>query len=221
MPYKRKTNNAPASAKKSKSTTPHYSATDLGLDAKKLTKLHESIGELKAATDAMKDHPIKGVVLSKARELILSRQANSFYIDLEDGKSLLMKPNTRRYALNDTAAEAIERVIEFKEEDDKEVPTGYDVSDYYQESQQIKLDADSIHDRLGEDEYATFQADLAEFMATRKLGDCWEMSSTLTAKPDFYQTSRFGLPLEINQKIEEIQPQVISVTAKKEIADDE
>jgi len=218
MPIKRKTNNAPTSAKKSKSTTPHYAAKDLGLDAKKLTKLHKSIGELKAATDAMKDHPIKGEVISKARELVLSRQATSFYIDLSDGKSLLMKPNTRRYPLNDTAAEAIERVIEF---DDKEKPTGYDISDYYQESQQIKLDADSIHDRLGEDEYATFQADLAEFLAKRKLGDCWEMSSTLTAKPDFYQTSRFGLPLEINQKIEEIQPQVISITAKQEIQNDD
>lgn len=218
MPIKRKTNNAPTSAKKSKSKTPHYSAKVLGLDAKKLTKLHKNIGELKEATDAMKDHPTKGDVLGKARELVLSRQANSFYIDLDDGKSLLIKPNTRRYALNDTAAEAIERAIEFKkDEDEEEVPTGYDVSDYYQESQEIKLDADSIHDRLGEDEYATFQADLAEFMATRKLGDCWEMSSTLTAKPDFYQTARFGLPLEINQKIEEIQPQVISITAKQEI----
>ena len=207
MPIKKKTTTAPKSASKSKSNTPHIQPSVVGIKAKSLVGLHDNIEKLKKAKSAMEDDPTRGELLSKARELAIKERMGSFYVDLPDNKSLLVKPSTRRYPLSDVAAERVEEIID---------DAGYESSDYYQESQEIKMDANAIYDRLGDDDWGTFQGDLAEFMSERGLGDCWEIVSKITAKPDFYD-SRHGLPNEVNLEIEKVAPTSVSITAKRSI----
>ena len=112
MPIKKKTTTAPKSVSKSKSNTPHIQPSMVGIKAKSLVGLHDNIEKLKKAKSAMEDDPTRGELLSKARELAIKERMGSFYVDLPDNKSLLVKPSTRRYPLSDVAAERVEEIID-------------------------------------------------------------------------------------------------------------
>jgi hypothetical protein len=195
------------SAAPSKATTPHLKPGAVGISKGKLEALHRLIEERKVIEDGFKSDPTKKELLEEARDAIFSNRAGSFYVDLDDGKSLLVKPNSRRYALTEAHTEKIESIIE---------SAGYDAGDYYHESQSITMDADSIYGRMSEKGYGKFQSDLAEFMADRGLGDCWEMVSSVIAKPDF-AVARHGLPVDVNMAIEKVKPMPIGVEAKRSI----
>jgi hypothetical protein len=195
------------SAPSARTATPHLSCKAVGINKGKLEALHRLIEERKVIEDGFKSDPTKKALLEQARDAIFSNRSGSFYVDLNDGKSLLVKPNSRRYALTEDHAEKIEDIIE---------TAGYDAGDYYHESQAITMDADSIYGRVSEEGYGKFQSDLAEFMADRGLGDCWEMTSSIIAKPDF-PVARHGLPVDVNMAIEKVKPMPIGVEAKRSI----
>ena len=206
MPIAKKSSTAPKGATKSKSNTPHLGLKDVGITAPKAKALHSLIEQVKQVASDLKEDPTKMEILDVARRKIFEERAGSFYVDIAKGLSLLIKPSSRRYPLSDEAAERIEEIVE---------NAGYDAGDFYHESHEIKMDADSIYERLGgDDEYEQFQADLAEFMHDRKLGDCWEMKSSIIQKPD---ANRHGLPVEVNMEIEKVKPMTIAVEAKRTI----
>jgi len=195
---------------KSRSNTLHITPAEIGISEESLNKLHSVIEEKKKINSLWDSCPIKAEVLDATRKRMFGSRGGSFYIDLphRDGmKQILVKPSSFRGSLSDAQAENIEEIIE---------GAGYDAGDYYHESQSITMDADTIYDRLGEDEYGTFQSDLAEFMSKRGLGDCWEMKCSIKPKPDWNE-SRHGLPNEVNLEIETIAPTIISIQAKRSI----
>lgn len=204
---KSKTNTKP---KKSASTTPHISPKESGVSEAKLSGLHKRIEQVKALTSSLKDDAIKEKVLDYARLNLFGNRGGSFHIDLSDGKTLLVKPSTRVYPVNDVQVEAIDAILD---------AAGEDINDYYHESQKINLDADRIYGRLGEDDYSQFQADLAEFMSDRKLGDCWDMSTSIAPKPDF-PTKRMSLPTEVNLEIEKVKATTIALEAKRTLKEE-
>ena len=191
----------------SKSTTPHLAAHELSISEQDLVGLHTAIENAKIATEALACNEPKKALLTEARERIFNERMGAFYVDLDDGRQLLLKPNTRRWPLNTAQATKIEEIIE---------DAGHDAGDYYMESHEIKIDADTAHDRLGEDEYMKFQSELGEFMSKRGLGDCWEMKESILPRTDFFE-SRHTLPVNINLDIEEVKPSTISVEAKRTI----
>jgi hypothetical protein len=207
MPIAKKKTTKNATKAKSRSNTPRLTPKDVGVPKKRLADLHDLIERKKEVVDDLESNETKAVVQDAVRRKMFEERGGSFYIDIEGGKSLLLKPVKRSYPLSEVVAEKIEETIE---------DAGFDAGDYYHESQGIKMDADSIYDRMGEKDYGKFQADLAAFMAKRGLGDCWEMTCSIIAKPDFF-TSRFGLPTEVNLAIEEIKPMSVSVEAKRSI----
>jgi hypothetical protein len=211
MPIAKKTKTK-ESKPKTKSTTPHFSHADLGLELASLERLHGLIEARKKINSDWDDSVDKNSLLDLARERMFTERGGSFYVDLpfvkgKGRKQILVKPSSARRALSDIQAEKIENIIE---------DAGYDAGEYFHESQSISLDADSIFDRLGEDDYSVFQADLAEFMAERNLGDCWEMKCSIKAKNNFAD-ARHGLPNAVNMQLEEVSPSTISIQAKRSI----
>lgn len=200
----------------SKSSTPRVNPDDIGLDPDELNHLHSTLECAKIASDAAKTIEAKRDLQDAARKRIFGNgQRGAFRVQLEDGKTLLVKPSSRRYALDEQQAEAIEEVIE---------KAGFDAGEYYHESHEISIDANIIFERLGEDEYMRFQAQLGSFLSSyvkndgkiEPLGDCWGMKETIIAREDF-DTKRHALGKKVNLKIEEIKPMTISIEAKREL----
>jgi len=207
MPVRRKETIAPKETKKSKNETPTLSVNEIIPEQREnLIQLHSNIRRKKALEDSVKSDPAKAELIDIAKERMFKDGDNkSFYVDLhDDGKQLLVKPNTRRWPVTEDQIGKIEKVIE---------DAGYDAGDYYHESHQIKINADKIHDRLGEENYYTFQAELAAFMAEHKVSDCFSQLVEFMPKTDFH-TSRLALPCEVNMGIEKIKPTTVSIETK-------
>ena len=192
---------------KSASTTPHITPKEVGITKKALTALHDDVEGAKFATDALKGNDTKEQLLTAARKRQFTNEVGAFYVDLDEGRSILVKPSTRRYPLTDAQAEKVEEIID---------GAGYDAGDFYIQSHSISIDADNVHDRLGEKKYADFQAAVAALMSKFKCGDCWEMKEKVIAKSDFFD-SRTSLPVDVNMDIEEVKPSTISIEAKRSI----
>lgn len=209
MPINKKsqTNTKP---KKSASNTPRITPKQAGVAEKKLIDLHKRIEQNKALASALKDDATREDLLDYARDNMFNARGGSFHVDLPDGKSLLVKPSSRVYPINEVQQDAIDKIL---------TDEGEDINDYYHETQSITLDADRIYDRLDEDDYSQFQADLAEFMSDRKLGDCWSMSTSVSPKSD-WPTKRLSLPPSVNLEIEKIKPTVISLEAKRTLKEE-
>lgn len=191
----------------SKSNTPRFTPRELGIARSDLLTAHEAITEAKVATSAVKQSEGKLLLQERSREKQFDDRVTAFYADLGDGKLLLVKPSTRRYALTANQAEAIEEIIE---------DAGYDAGDYYHESHKIELDADAIYDRLGERKYGKLQAEIAALMSEYGCGDCWEIKEEIIARPEMPE-KRLSLPKEVNMAIEGVKPMTISVEAKEEL----
>ena len=192
---------------KGKSTTPRINPADINMEGKELIALFGLIERAKTAGAAAGSCATKASLLDNARSRIFEQSKGAFIVELGDGKTIMVKPSTRRYALTALQAESIEELID---------QAGYDAGDYYHESHKISIDADTAHARLGEDKYMDFQADLGDLMAKYKLGDSWNMTEEIIAKEDFHE-SRHKLPPELNMDIEKIKPSTISIEAKREL----
>lgn len=192
---------------KSRSKTPRIKAKELDIDIDDLIALHEKIEEAKVVGDELKCSDGRRLLLAQARERIFKQERGSFVVELENDRVLMVKPSTRRYPLDARQQELIEDIIE---------RSGNDAGDYYHESHEIKVDADTLFERLGEDRYMEYQSDLAELMAKYEAGDCWSMTEVVIAKPDFHE-SRYNLPPSVNLEIEEVKPTTIAIEAKREI----
>ena len=165
---------------------------------KKTTKSRSKTPRIKA-----KELDIDIDDLIALHEKIEEAKAVGDELKCSDGRRLLLAQARERIFKQELIEDIIER-------------SGNGAGDYYHESHEIKVDADTLFERLGEDRYMEYQSDLAELMAKYEAGDCWSMTEVVIAKPDFHE-SRYNLPPSVNLEIEEVKPTTIAIEAKREI----
>jgi hypothetical protein len=219
---KKKRNFTVAPAQVKAGEVPIYTADQLGLREDELLVLHDQKLRAKAATSRVKAQTGAGgtgkKLLDAVRSMMFEGGAKSAYVNLPDGKQLLVKTNTRLFPLDEMQAGLITEIIEGSGRNvhSEHVTPDHDrdAGDYYYEHEDLGINADAAFERLGEEKYERFVKEFKVLLARFEIGDLVLSDTVIMPRSDFMD-KRMSLPPHVNMAIEGVKPTSMSIEARQ------
>lgn len=194
---------------KASSDVPTYTCEELGLNPSDVEEVHELTLNAKTAKSKLDAENGQGgkkkEIFDAIRKKMFEGGGKSAYIDVTETKQVLVKTNTRLFALDEQQVDLITEVIE--------AGGHHDAGDYYHESQSVGYDADLVYERLGEKGNDKFVDDFRKLLAKHGVGDLVKFASVVMPREGFHDI-RMALPPKVNMAIEGIKPTSLSLQAK-------